>query len=319
MHGFTVDEKGHKMSKSLGNVIAPRQIIKKYGIDTMRWWIGAHSVQHAMIPVSDKLLEGSAEVVQKLRSVLRYMNGVISNPMPCDESSSKMTRTHLDRYILSLLYDFDQNIHKLYDNYQYNHVTSVINNFITNEISGVYLHLCKDRLYCGSDADFVGIQDVLQHIYKVSCKAMWPIIPFLVEESWGYYKDESFYKTAVTSLPEWKDEPAVKTFEAALDVKRNLYKHIKDVNTWLLDVEIAVPENRMPEILKLHPHTEMPMSDSELTEVCQVSSVSLQSTTKDDYGFKIRRKEGNLCPRCRRFSIKDIVCSRCSLVLGSKK
>lgn len=318
MHGFTVDEKGHKMSKSLGNVIAPKQIIQKYGVDTMRWWIGAHSAQHAMIPVSDNLLEGSSEVVQKLRSVIRYMNGVLSKPTTLDKSSSKKKQTHLDQYILSLLYDFDENIHKLYENYQYNHVTSVINNFITNEISGVYLHLCKDRLYCGSDSEFACIRDVLENIYKVSCKAMWPIIPFLVEESWSYYKDESFYKSEIKSKPEWKNENVVETIKTALDLKRNLYKNIKDVNTWLLDVEIAIPGNKLPQLLKLHPQINNPLTDSELTEICQVSSVSLQGTTKEDFDFKIKQKEGNLCPRCRRFSIKDTVCGRCAIVLGSK-
>lgn len=308
------------MSKSVGNVIAPKQIIQKYGVDTMRWWIAAHSVQHAMIPVSDKLLEGSAEVVQKLRSVLRYINGVLSRKSSIpDKNSLRNSRTYLDRYILSLLYDFDQNIHKLYENYQYNHVTSVINNFVTNDISGVYLHLCKDRLYCGSDTEFTCIQEVLEHIYKVSCKAMWPIIPFLVEESWGYYQDESFYKTEIKSNVEWKDEEVVETFQTTLELKRNLYKHIKDVNTWLLDVEINAPDNKFNDIFKLHPHTNGPETDSELTEILQVASVSLQNTTKTDFDFKINQKDGNLCPRCRRFSVKDTVCTRCAIVLASKE
>lgn len=306
------------MSKSLGNVIAPRQIIQKYGVDTMRWWIAAHSVQHAMIPVSDKLLEGSAEIVQKLRSVLRYMNGVLSKPRVTNETSSESKRKHLDRYILSLLYDFDQNIQEMYENYQYNHVTSLINNFITNDISGVYLHLCKDRLYCGSDSDFACIQEVLQHIYKVSCKVMWPLIPFLVEESWSYYDKDSFYKTEIKSEASWKDKKVVETVQTALELKRNLYKHVKDVNTWQLDVEIDVPENKIEHLLKLHPHTNGIVTDSELTEIAQVASVSLQSTTNPDFHFKIKQKDGNLCPRCRRFSVMDSVCSRCAIVLASK-
>ncbi|XP_063701392.1 isoleucine--tRNA ligase, mitochondrial [Culicoides brevitarsis] len=314
VHGFTVDEKGHKMSKSVGNVIAPKQIIKKYGIDTMRYWIAAHSVQHAMIPVSDKLLEGSAETVQKLRSTLRYMNGVLSKEVSTGNAAN---RTHLDRYILSLLHEFDENIQKLYESYQYNHVTSTINNFITNEISGVYLHLCKDRLYCGTDADFACIQNILEHAYKVSCKAMWPIVPFLVEESWSYYKNESFYKTPVKSDIAWKDEKVVETLKVAFDMKRSLYKHIKDVNTWLLDVEIAVPSNKLQEINKLQ--KESFSLDSELVEICQVSSISLKNSEKEDYEFKIKQKDGNLCPRCRRFFCETTVCKRCEEVLMKKQ
>lgn len=279
----------------------------------MRWWIGAHSVQHAMIPVSDKLLDISSEIVQKLRSVLRYMNGVLSKTIKVEKMAEK---SHFDRYILSLLHDFDQNIKNLYENYQYNYVTATINNFMTNDISGVYMHLCKDRLYCGSDSEFACIRDVLENVYKISCKAMWPLIPFLVEESWSYFDESSFYKTEIKSNPSWKDENLEKTFQSPFELKRNLYKQIKDVNTWLLNVEISVPETKIQELQKLHPNTEM--TDSELTEILQIGSLSLLPTKNDDYEFKIKQNDENLCPRCRRFRIKDGVCVRCSIALASK-
>lgn len=321
VHGFTVDEKGHKMSKSLGNVISPKDIIGKYGIDTMRWWIAAHSVQHTIVPVSHSLLEGSAEIVQKLRSLLRYMNGVIGKSTN-DSNNSKIGMTHLDRYMLDLLQKFDSNITQLYGKYQYNYVTAAINNFVTNDVSGMYVHLNKDRLYCGSDTEFKTIQNVILAIYKIVCKTAWPIIPHLIEESWSYFKDDSFYKTEIKLDLHKLDENFPKKMTEILDVKHQLYQRIKDVNTWMLDVKIRAPQLKIDTLKLLHPTIEEPLEDSELTDIFQVSSIALvPDFESSDVLFEIVKEDKALCPRCRRFNMKntdDLVCIRCKIVLKTK-
>lgn len=108
VHGFTVDEKGHKMSKSLGNVISPKQITKKYGTDVLRWWVASHGTQHMSITVSDKLLQQAAENLSKVRGTLRYLNGVIAQqqdlPVTTEDSS------YLNKYLLHNLLGFEEEV-----------------------------------------------------------------------------------------------------------------------------------------------------------------------------------------------------------------
>lgn len=111
MHGFTVDESGRKMSKSTGNVIDPKTIISKYGIDTLRWWIAAHSTQHSLIPVSQTLIQSSAENIQKFRSILKYLVGCF----PAEKNDTDINFTinkhnMLDNYFLNSLAKFEQEV-----------------------------------------------------------------------------------------------------------------------------------------------------------------------------------------------------------------
>lgn len=108
MHGFTVDEKGYKMSKSLGNVISPKQITKKYGTDVLRWWVASHGTQHMSITVSEKLLQQAAENLSKVRATLRYLNGAIGERRQNQENIQDSS--FLNRYLLSQLVDFDAEV-----------------------------------------------------------------------------------------------------------------------------------------------------------------------------------------------------------------
>jgi len=112
VHGFTVDEKGHKMSKSLGNVISPKQITKKYGTDVLRWWVASHGTQHMAITVSDQLLQQSAENLSKVRSTLRYLNGVINQQKEPEEelSITKQDDSYLNKFLLHHLLGFEEEV-----------------------------------------------------------------------------------------------------------------------------------------------------------------------------------------------------------------
>jgi len=105
-----VDEKGHKMSKSLGNVISPKQITKKYGTDALRWWVASHGTQHMSITVSDKLLQQAAENLSKVRGTLRYLKGVIGERQTDKELLLNLDKSYLNRYLLSQLVEFESEV-----------------------------------------------------------------------------------------------------------------------------------------------------------------------------------------------------------------
>lgn len=176
------------MSKSLGNVILPKDIIAKYGIDTLRWWAAAHGTQHSSIIVSDGLLQQSSNVVKKIRKTLRFMVGCLETERNVTDLNFDTNGLfNLDKYFLNSLVELDSEVTKAYKSYQYNHVTSVINNFMTNQLSATYFHIVKDRLYCGTKNERSNVQKVIRSAFYVLNKVLWPITPFVVEECWSYH------------------------------------------------------------------------------------------------------------------------------------
>uniref|UniRef100_A0A182QG18 isoleucine--tRNA ligase n=1 Tax=Anopheles farauti TaxID=69004 RepID=A0A182QG18_9DIPT len=328
VHGFAVDEHGMKMSKSLGNVICPKQIASRYGCDALRWWVTAHSIQNTSIPVSHKLLESSAENVQKMRGILKFLLGVIA---PSGSERGKVTHTiqnsclhHVDRYFLEQLEKFARNVHELYDSYQYNKATAVILNFCLSTLSGLYLHVIKDRLYCGSREEHANLKAVLDHTYHVLSKALWPIVPFLIEESWTYYEKDAFYSSPRRAQSNISFQPvpqSVQAVECALDLRHAIYQQAQlNVNTWLLELEVRCNGNDLSLLSVLHPTLERPESSSELCELLQIGAVNLREGTAGEsrFAISVAKSDKPLCQRCRRFllpSAEHLTCDRCSTIL----
>lgn len=243
VHGFAVDENGKKMSKSVGNVISPDMIVKKYGTDAMRWWIAAHATQHSSITVSYKLLEDGVNNLVKIRATLKYLLGVIQSGNDGKINESQLT--HLDKFILHKLTDFSESVDTAYGKFQFNRIVAMVNNFVNTDLSSCYLHLVKDRLYCGSNDDHRELQKILMNCYSELCKSLWPIAPFLVEESWSFVSDASFYRQNVGEPKKWEFAESEMILDNAMEVKKKLYASVKDLNTWKLNVTIDGNEENL--------------------------------------------------------------------------
>ncbi|XP_065080338.1 isoleucine--tRNA ligase, mitochondrial [Ochlerotatus camptorhynchus] len=330
VHGFAVDEKGMKMSKSLGNIISPKDIVKQYGCDTLRWWVAAHAIQNTSIPVSHKLLGSSAESLQKIRGIMKYLLGVTA-----DREERKINPSDLalvDQYFLHQLQQFHDAVFSLFESYQYNKASANILTFCVSTLSGFYLHLIKDRLYCGSDEQYRNLQAIINQTLVVLCKVLWPIAPFLVEESWSYHASEPFFKSCRgrTHFPQLEDNASsAAIIEQALDLKRQVFQQQQlDVNTWLLAVEATVPKENLSLLRKLHPTTlDQSEANSELCEILQVGSLTLREGPVDSEHqhrlVKVSKLERQLCARCRRFTVQpgragSLLCDRCETVLKAK-
>lgn len=244
VHGFTVDDKGFKMSKSLGNVISPLEIIKKYGTDSLRWWVAAHGTQHMSITVSDKLMQQSAESVSKIRSTLRYLNGVLGEDSKTQSLDYGKT-SFLDKFILNALHKYANDVQTSYNSFEYNRATSLIQNFVVNEMSSIYLHLIKDNLYCGTDEELYRMKWVLRECYKVLIKTIWPITPFLAEESWSHFDSTApFYRNEVSLESCWENHEADRIVNEALSLKRKI-NQTHSTNSWLLSCVVNCTSEEM--------------------------------------------------------------------------
>ncbi|XP_022185794.2 isoleucine--tRNA ligase, mitochondrial [Nilaparvata lugens] len=331
-HGFAVDEEGKKMSKSLGNVVSPQDIVsggvdaKKqpgYGVDVLRWWVAAHSLQHARVPVSSTHLSDSQQCVKKLRLLLKFALGVINDlPSPMNRNVDLFI---IDQYMMHLLYNFHNHAQQLYNNYEYNKVCAHIVNFVTNDISAFYCHLVKDRLYCDEeDSDRRrAAQLTMDKILQVISRVVAPILPILAEEVYLYHPSktgkETVFKSDKICDESWINQDVEDSMKLVLDLKKQVLKETP-INAQSLELVCEVSASpSVYNLLRQFQNTEK-SSDSQLVEILQVSSVSLTEHTSSDELFSVRMKSayGITCVRCRRNRVNVLdedLCQRCLQVL----
>lgn len=182
-HGFLVDEKKHKMSKSLGNVVAPQDVIKNFSRDVLRLWVASTDFSGDVV-ISDKLLKNVAEVYRKIRNTCRFM---LSNLYDFDAKKDSVEFGDLlkiDQYILMQLQDLHKGVLEHYQNYHFAGVVQLLNNFCVNNLSSMYLDIAKDRLYVEKADGKLrrSCQTALYHILDSLSRLMAPVLSFLAEE-----------------------------------------------------------------------------------------------------------------------------------------
>jgi isoleucyl-tRNA synthetase len=183
-HGFVVDGAGKKMSKSLGNVIAPQEIIRNYGAEILRIWVSAEDYRDD-IRISKEILNRLTEAYRKIRNTCRFLLGNLSDFDHADYSGSLQ---EIDRWAMSRLQGLTRKVTRAYENFDFHEVFHAIHNFCVVDMSAIYLDILKDRLYTAkTDAgDRRASQWVLSEILSVLTRLMAPILSFTAEEVWRY-------------------------------------------------------------------------------------------------------------------------------------
>lgn len=233
-HGFTLDSEGRKMSKSLGNVISPDQILDglllppikakkqrgkqqtsasrtdgpKYdamGPDVLRLWV-ASSDYTRDVSISVPVLQGFQQALQKLRVTFKFLLGVLAdyNPQATSSLSSKTEFAFADRAVLHLLARTSAEVWKAYNEYRFYKVVNEINGFVNNDLSAFYFEIVKDTMYAGSSEVRIRTQKVLALILDEMMKMLGPITPHLIEEVWDYTPGE---------MKSWQDHPLKRVWE----------------------------------------------------------------------------------------------------------
>ena len=196
-HGFVLDEKGHKMSKSIGNVIDPDCIInggpdKKtdpaYGADTLRLWVAGVDYTND-ICIGNNIVKGVSDNYRKLRNTLRYVIGSLHEFDPTMSAVPIEQLPALDRYMLGLLTQTFDEVDAAYSDYQFYKATQLISQFSNKHLSSFYLDISKDRLYISAPNDFRrrSCQTVLSHVLEQLTLMMAPLVPHMAEDVWQNY------------------------------------------------------------------------------------------------------------------------------------
>ncbi|XP_077977648.1 isoleucine--tRNA ligase, mitochondrial-like [Glandiceps talaboti] len=360
VHGFTLDEEGRKMSKSLGNVIDPDIIInggknkKKepaYGADILRWKIAESNVL-GKIYISPEHFTMCSQKILKIRNTLRYCLGNLYDfDVSCDTLSPDNLYC-IDRYILHLLYEYQQQVTSAYDDVDFSKVTNLTMNLIYNKISSFYLDTVKDRLYSEASDSLArrSCQTVLHLMLQVLCTAIAPIVPHLAEETslhryHGNQEYKSVFKTGWCYCPsDWNQPTLVKTIDILSHIRDTLLKEIDPPKSLEYDVTIHTDNkelltllqsfqddktscsSQLAEILMVSYTT---VTDTMVDEDTQVGQISLQSeyvhNNEDDvtetlsYTLLVNPASHNKCERCRKFTATRSMepCIRCLEVLST--
>ncbi|XP_068624965.1 isoleucine--tRNA ligase, mitochondrial [Battus philenor] len=326
VHGFVVDDKKRKMSKSIGNVVDPITIIngdkkhRGYGVDTLRWWVASHATQHSQIVISKTLLEDCQSEVIRIRAILKYLLGVI-NDVDKGNFVVQPKLNYFDQFIVHESYNFLQQIINSYNNYRYNHVAKSVLYFISNQVSSVYCHCVKDRLYCSfkDSNERLSAQLSIHTILITILKAIAPVLPHLVEEAWQHhplYEKPFYFTKQIPMLPfESIDTSLMATI---LEIKRDVCVINRNENSRKFDLNLKLDSDLF---LKLNSLNESDgIVDSVLSEILEVSSVCLEDVGVGGKRWQIEllQSKNGQCLRCRKYNVTDDSdkCLRCERVVN---
>mgnify|MGYP003531316218 FL=1 len=319
-HGFTVDEKGEKMSKSKGNVVAPDKVLKEYGSEILRLWVAMSDYQ-SDLKISDNILKQNGELYRKIRNTARFL---LANIDGLEKLVEVEKLGVLDKWILEKAKKVFDEIEASFKVYEFSKGLNRLNNFLVVDLSGIYLDVCKDRLYCDDKNDIhrTASQTAMAMITKKLISTLACILTYTMDELLDYAPKiikgdaKDIFDFEKYNLPdvksEIKDELFVEAKEKFSEIKDALSKEKIIKST--LELEI-VTDNK--EFLSLD---EVESSDwflvSKLSKITS-SKELLGSFKLEDSEFKVYKASGHKCPRCWKYTStkEETLCSRCEEVV----
>ncbi|MGX9133589.1 isoleucine--tRNA ligase [Rummeliibacillus sp. JY-2-4R] len=201
-HGFVLDGDGRKMSKSLGNIIAPSKVMNQYGADILRLWVA--SVDYtADVRISMDMLKQVSEVYRKIRNTLKFLHGNLHDFNPNTDYVAYEDLREVDQYMYMELQNLIKTARVAYDNYEFATVYKAVNNFVATELSSFYLDIAKDVVYIeGVDQHARrAMQSVMYDTLDALLKLLTPIIPHTTDEMWSYLQYTDVESVQLTDMP----------------------------------------------------------------------------------------------------------------------
>jgi isoleucyl-tRNA synthetase len=275
-HGFVMAEDGRKMSKSLGNVVVPQDVIKQSGADILRMWVCASDYSDDL-RIGPEILKTTADTYRKLRNTIRWMLGSLAH-FHEDERVAPDQMPELERLMLHRLAELDAQVRKAYEEFDYKRIFAAVAAFMTADLSAFYFDIRKDALYCDpySSVTRKAALTVIDHLFRCTVTWLAPLLCFTAEESWmaRYGADaESVHLQLFAHVPaEWRND--------ALAEKWRKVRIVRRVVTGAL--EIARADKRIGSSLEAHPIVHVSnrelyeaVVDVDLAEVCITSAATL--------------------------------------------
>ena len=317
-HGFTLDGKGNKMSKSLGNVIVPADMVRLHGSDILRLWVASTDYTED-VRISDDLIKQVKESYRKIRNTYKFMLGNLKDFDYTKDSVKYEDMPYYDKYMMNELNKFTKNVLEEYNNYNFQNVYKLVNNFVSFTLSNFYLDFTKDILYIEKADSLVrrSVQTVLYNILNNEVKLLAPILPYTSEEVYSLlpHTEESVHLT---------DMPEAVTYSDSAEVEElfNLFFELKDkVNKKL---EEARNEKLIGSALEAVVKINLDPKYNEVKEklgsyLHQLFIVSKVEYTTDGEEVVVEKSTGEKCNTCWNYldHLNGDICDRCHNIINS--
>jgi isoleucyl-tRNA synthetase len=287
-HGFTLDEHGRKMSKSLGNTVEPQKVIKDSGADILRLWVAASDYADDQ-RIGPEILKNTIETYRKLRNTIRWMLGTLAHFRPGD-AIAQADMPELERLMLHRLSEVDAVVRAAYLNFDYKAVVATLANFMNTDLSAFYFDIRKDTLYCDppSSQTRKSALTTVDILCDAILKWLAPILCFTADEAWAGYRPNDKASVHLTTFPEgldaYRDDALAAKWETIRDVRR--------VVTGALELERAA--KRIGSSLEASPMVHVTdtalfaaLVDVDLAEVCITSNAMLTNAEAPADAFRL--------------------------------
>ena len=330
-HGFTLDEKGMKMSKSVGNTVAPETVIKEYGADILRLWV-AQSDYTNDLRIGPEILKGTADSYRRLRNTMRFMLGSLADVTEGDRVA-RADMPELEQWVLHRMAELDSVVRKGYAAYDFQGVFRAIFDFATLDLSAFYFDIRKDALYCDGDTPRRrAARTVLELLFDRLTTWLAPILCFTMEEVWLERHPGPVSSVHLQDFPETPDE----WLDPALASKWSTVRRVRRVVTGALEVKrtekvIGASLEAAP-VVHVTAEEAATLKTLSFDDLCITSGIEITTDPAPAEAFRIEdiadvgvvfeRADGDKCQRCWKI-LPDVgthshpgVCARCDAALG---
>lgn len=321
-HGFVLDEKGYKMSKSLNNTVTPQDVIKDYGADVLRLWISMVDYSED-VRIGKEILKRQEEIYRRFRNTLRYLLGAL-HEFKTDDLLPFDQMPELEQYMLHQLHQLCTLHQQCIDQFDIRRFYAELHNFCSSKLSSFYFDIRKDSLYCDASDNIRhrATRTMMHYLFNFIVRLLAPVLSFTAEEAWGIYAEDDgsiHLQQFLTPDSAWQND--------ALDKKWEGIKTVRSAVTNAL--EQARAEKKIGSSLEAHVYVyanALPCTPELLNELCITSNLEHRQTPPPQdsvvdgmYAIQVESAKGHKCERCWK-TLEEAtpahpVCSRCDAAL----
>jgi isoleucyl-tRNA synthetase len=330
-HGFTLDEKGMKMSKSIGNTVSPEDVTRQYGADILRLWV-AQSDYTSDLRIGPEILKGVADSYRRLRNTMRFMLGSLADFTAADQVAPE-AMPELEQWVLHRLAQLDATVREGYAAYDFQGVFQALFQFATVDLSSFYFDIRKDVLYCDGDTpERRATRTVLDILYQRLTTWLAPVLTFTMEEVWLERHREEGSSVHLQDMPQtpssWSNPDLAEKWSSIRKVRRvvtgalEVERREKNIGSSLEAAPVVYVSADVAEVLK----------SVSFADLCITSGIEVSTETAPEAAFVLEdtdgvavsfaKASGEKCQRCWKI-LPDVgqhshagVCGRCDAALG---
>jgi len=310
-HGFTLDESGRKMSKSLGNQTFPQDVIRVSGADILRLWVASVDYTDDQ-RIGPEILKAVSDNYRKLRNTIRWMLGTLAHRESGD-SVGYAAMTDLERLMLHKLAELDLKVREAYDNFDFARVIAALTAFLNADLSAFYFDIRKDALYCDAPSSVRrrGALEAIEHIFRAVAIWLAPVLVFTAEEAWTARSaaHHSIHLEQFPAIsPAWRDDQLARTWDTIRMLRLSVTGAIEIARA---DKLIGSSLEAAPRVYLSNPEHLKALEGVDFAEVCITSDIAIEfgapmpetafRLPEADVGVVVERARGVKCARSWRY------------------